>query len=74
MKCEFMKVVFWWVGGYITNRLKPVETYRNNSKVVLGIPQYVLVNPEGKIINYNCPHPSNPELKILLNNLLKVQK
>jgi thiol-disulfide isomerase/thioredoxin len=40
-------------------------------KVVTSIPRYVLINREGKIINYDAPHPMNPELKILIDNLLE---
>ena len=40
-------------------------------KVVVGIPQYILVNPAGKIINYNAPFPDDPKLKLLINNLLQ---
>jgi thiol-disulfide isomerase/thioredoxin len=43
-------------------------------KVVVGIPQYVLINTEGKIINYNAPFPDDPKLKLLLNNLLKEKR
>ncbi len=40
-------------------------------KVVTSIPRYVLVDKSGKIINYDTPDPMNPELKILIDNLLK---
>lgn len=40
-------------------------------KVVTSIPRYVLVDKMGKIINFDTPHPMNPELKILIDNLLK---
>ena len=40
-------------------------------KVVTSIPRYVLINRVGKIINPDTPHPMNPELKILIDNLLK---
>ena len=39
-------------------------------KVAAGIPQYVLIDKAGNIINANLPQPSNPELKILLDKLL----
>ncbi|MDQ2721283.1 MAG: AhpC/TSA family protein [Bacteroidota bacterium] len=40
-------------------------------KVVTSIPRYVLIDKSGKIINYDTPHPMNPELEILIDNLLK---
>lgn len=45
-----------------------VPTY---CKVIEGVPQYVLVDRNGVIINSNTPRPDEPELKILLNNSLK---
>lgn len=35
-----------------------------------GIPRYVLIDREGKIIDYNAKRPSNPELVSQLQNLL----
>ena len=40
-------------------------------KVVTSIPRYVLIDKHGKIINYDTPQPMNPELKILIDKLLK---
>lgn len=45
-----------------------VPTY---CKVVLGVPQYILVDKNGVIINSDAPRPNGPELKRILNNLLK---
>ena len=36
---------------------------------IAGIPRFILINSEGKIISANAPRPSHPELKDLLNNL-----
>ncbi len=36
---------------------------------ILGIPRFILINAEGKIISANAPRPSHPELKDLLNTL-----
>lgn len=41
-----------------------VRKYRIN-----GIPRFILVDPEGNIVNANAPRPSNPELVNLLNEL-----
>ncbi|HSZ85520.1 MAG TPA: TlpA disulfide reductase family protein, partial [Puia sp.] len=38
---------------------------------VLWVPKYIIADQNGKIINYDAPQASNPELKILLDNLLK---
>ncbi len=40
-------------------------------KVSNDIPQYVLIDKEGKIINHDTPQPMNPELKILIDKLFK---
>ena len=40
-------------------------------KVVLGVPQYVLVDKNGMIINSDAPRPDDPELKKIINILLK---
>jgi len=45
-----------------------VPTY---CKIIVGVPQYVLVDKNGVIINPDTPRPDDPELKILLNNSLK---
>ena len=40
-------------------------------KIVLGVPQYVLVDKNGMIINSDAPRPDDPELKKIINILLK---
>ncbi len=35
-----------------------------------GIPRFILIDPEGKIVDPNAPRPSDPSLKELLNSLL----
>ncbi len=42
-------------------------------KVVTSVPRYVLINGEGKIIDFDAPQPDNPDLKKLLNSLLRKQ-
>ena len=37
---------------------------------IQGIPRFILIDPEGKIVNSNAPRPSNPKLKKLFNSLL----
>ena len=36
---------------------------------ITGIPRFILIDPEGKIIDFNAPRPSNPELIALLDGL-----
>jgi thiol-disulfide isomerase/thioredoxin len=38
---------------------------------VIWVPKYIIVNPAGHIINYDAPQAIDPELKILLDHLLK---
>jgi thiol-disulfide isomerase/thioredoxin len=45
-----------------------VPTY---CKIVIGIPQYILVDKNGEIINSNAPRPEDPDLKKMINNLIK---
>jgi hypothetical protein len=44
-----------------------VPTY---CKIIVGVPQYVLVDKNGIIVNSDTPRPDDPELKKLLNNSL----
>ncbi len=37
---------------------------------VMGIPRFMLVDPEGKILNADAPRPSDPSLKKLFKSLL----
>ncbi|MEM6718157.1 MAG: TlpA disulfide reductase family protein [Bacteroidota bacterium] len=42
---------------------------------VYGIPRYILIDPEGNIVDHNTPRPSDPKLIALLQNIdLKTQK
>jgi thiol-disulfide isomerase/thioredoxin len=43
-----------------------VQGYKIN-----GIPRFILISPEGKIINADAPRPSSPELVTLLDSLVK---
>lgn len=37
---------------------------------ITGIPRFILIDPEGKVVNANAPRPSNPEIKTLLDTLI----
>ena len=43
-----------------------VQGYKIN-----GIPRFILISPEGKIVNADAPRPSSPELVTLLDSLVK---
>ena len=38
--------------------------------VIKGIPHFILINPDGNIVNAKAPKPSDPKLKEVLNSLL----
>ncbi|WP_161554542.1 redoxin family protein [Sinomicrobium soli] len=38
--------------------------------VIKGIPKFILIDPEGKIVSSNAPRPSDPELKKLFEEVL----
>lgn len=42
-----------------------IEAYQ-----VKGIPRFILIDPEGNVVTPDAPRPSDPELKILLADLL----
>lgn len=37
---------------------------------ILGIPRFILVDPEGNIVSADAPRPSDPQLREMLNKLL----
>ncbi|MFK7000791.1 TlpA disulfide reductase family protein [Flavobacterium oreochromis] len=39
--------------------------------IVNGIPRFILIDPDGKIINIDAPRPSSEEIKNIFNNLIK---
>lgn len=41
-----------------------------NEYAILGIPRFILVDPEGKIVSADAPRPSDPKLSIMLDKLL----
>lgn len=53
-----------------------VQLYSNEDKEfplaynVTGIPRFILIDPQGVIIDSYAPNPSSPELKVLLDKLL----
>ncbi|MFT5103133.1 MAG: thiol-disulfide isomerase/thioredoxin [Candidatus Latescibacterota bacterium] len=37
---------------------------------IIGIPRFILIDPEGKIVSSDAPRPSDPSLRILLDELI----
>ena len=37
---------------------------------ILGIPRFILIDPQGNIVSADAPRPSDPQLKVMLDNLL----
>jgi thiol-disulfide isomerase/thioredoxin len=50
-------------------QLHDPQTIKANKKyLVMYIPTFTLVDPEGKIVNARCPRPSTPELRTILDS------
>ncbi len=68
-----------WKNFLHANRMKGVQLITNNGNNnklkdyynIKGIPRFILINPQGKIVSANCLRPSNSGLKPYLKNLLK---
>lgn len=68
-----------WNKFVIDNKLGGIQLLADNdfkSDFVQGykinaIPRFILINPEGKIVNADAPRPSSPELATLLDSLVK---
>ncbi len=37
---------------------------------VLWVPRYIIINPDGTVANMDAPQAIDPELKLILNNLI----
>ncbi|MCZ4695577.1 hypothetical protein DWB61_12700 [Ancylomarina euxinus] len=48
---------------------KALESEFAKAYKVYTIPRFIILNPEGNIVDANAPFPSNPKLKELLNEL-----
>jgi len=64
-----------WKDMVLKEELGGVQLYANgdqnftNAYKVRSIPRFILIDPEGKIVEANAPRPSSPSLIQLLNNL-----
>ncbi|MGB3344051.1 MAG: TlpA disulfide reductase family protein [Aequorivita sp.] len=67
-----------WTGMVTENRLGGIQLMADNNwnskfvkdYAILGIPRFILLDPDGKIVAADAPRPSDPELKNLLTTLL----
>ncbi len=70
-----------WKNFLLGNKMKGIQLITNNGNNnklkayynIKGIPRFILINPQGKIISANCLRPSNVGLKPYLENLLKIK-
>jgi thiol-disulfide isomerase/thioredoxin len=66
-----------WKNMVAKEELKGVQIFAPNdwksdfvtSYGIRGIPRFILISPEGKIVTANAPRPSNPELRSLFTSL-----
>ncbi|GFD91627.1 hypothetical protein KUL156_53720 [Alteromonas sp. KUL156] len=64
-----------WKKMIVDKELSGVQLYAKEDKAfmdayrVSGIPRFILLDPEGKIIDSNAPRPSNPKLVELFESL-----
>ena len=51
-------------------QLHDPQTIKANKKyLVMYIPTFTLIDPDGKIVNARCPRPSKPELRKVIDGL-----
>lgn len=48
---------------------KEIESQFIKDYYIYGIPRFILLDPDGKIVSYDAPRPSEPKLKELFNSL-----
>ena len=67
-----------WRTMIIEKKLKGIQLMADNnwkSKFVTdygikGIPRFIIIDIDGRIVNSDAPRPSNPEIRVILNELL----
>lgn len=59
--------MYWLQASELTGFQGLVPTY---CKIIIGVPQYVLVDKNGVIVSPDAPRPGTPELTSLLNSVL----
>ncbi|MEP4092735.1 redoxin family protein [Reichenbachiella sp.] len=66
-----------WQEMVAEKELKGVQLFADNSwqsdfvkaYAIDGIPRFIVIDPEGKIIDPNAPRPSDPEIRVLFEGL-----
>jgi len=69
-----------WVAMVNDKELKGVQLFADKSwssdfvqgYLIKGIPRFILIDPQGKIVNSNAPRPSSDKIKGLLNTSLGI--
>lgn len=64
-----------WRNSIKKNDMKGIQLLATNDDfhnafAVFGIPRYILINPEGEIVNHNAPRPSEKEIIELFNKYI----
>ena len=57
------------MGGVQLLADKDYESQFVQDYFIMGIPRFILIDPAGKIINYDAPRPSEEKLKTILDGL-----
>lgn len=65
-----------WQKMVVNDKLKGIQLYMGTKDdfmkkyIINGIPRFILLDKEGKIIKADAPRPSNPEIRTLFDGLL----
>ncbi|MFS4455664.1 TlpA family protein disulfide reductase [Maribacter sp. 2304DJ31-5] len=65
-----------WRGMVAEKELSGIQLYAKEDETfaaaykISGIPRFILIDPEGNIVNADAPRPSDPKLKALLDDLI----
>jgi hypothetical protein len=59
------------MGGVQLIASKETQVQLDSFFKISGIPRFIILDPNGKIVDANAPRPSDPNLALLLDSLLK---
>lgn len=59
------------MGGVQLIASKDTQVQLNSFFKISGVPRFIILDPNGKIVDANAPRPSDPNLSLLLDSLLK---
>ncbi|MBK5720351.1 TlpA family protein disulfide reductase [Dysgonomonas sp. Marseille-P4677] len=66
-----------WQKFLIDNKMKGIQLFAGDKAgdiskpyKIKGIPRFMLIDKDGKIVSSDAPRPSSPEIKLLLNSTL----